>query len=92
MTLIGGGAALFFAGFAVAGKAKEHERDEVKMMRDRYLAADINLGIAGASLTAALIWFLATPSGDASEPAPAASLSLVPASGADLGLGLRARF
>jgi hypothetical protein len=83
MTIIGGGALLLFGGFAVAGKIKENqlddckprcEREDVDMMRGRYLAADVMLGIGGASLVTALIWWAALPG----EPEEESAWTLAP--------------
>lgn len=72
MTIIGGGALVLFGLAAAAGFAKQNELDackpsceqaDVDQMRTRYIIADTMLGVAGASLGAALIWYLVV-SGD----------------------------
>jgi hypothetical protein len=82
---VGGLGLISFAGLAVAGKVLEDdlldecapncEEEDVKMMRNRYFGADVSLIVGGASLAAALVWFLVARSQEPDDEQASVSLA-----------------
>jgi hypothetical protein len=85
MFAVAGAGLVSFLGLAASGKVEENKLDDckprcqeedVQRMRNRYLGADISLGIAGASLAAAVVWLLVARSEEPDSAAEPAAVSV----------------